>query len=69
VGLGPLDQADGVAMLIASIALALVAAVVEHLIGLGDPWKKIVVVGIVILFVLGLIQVLLPGLIPIGGLR
>lgn len=53
-------------LLIYAIALAIVAAAIEHLIGFGDPWKKIVVVGVVILFVIGVIQLIFPGLLPVA---
>jgi hypothetical protein len=52
-------------MLVYAVALALIAAVVEHFFGLGDPWKKIIVVGVVILLVLGILLLIFPGLLPI----
>lgn len=50
-------------MLMTSIVLALIAALFEHFFGLGRPWREIIVVGIVILFVMGLLQ--LFGLMPL----
>ena len=48
-------------MLMTAIGLALVAAIVQALVGIPEPWNKIVLVGIVVLFVIGLIQVFAPG--------
>lgn len=55
-------------MLVYAISLAIIAAVIEHFFGLGEPWKKIVVVGVVILFVVGIIALIFPGLLPIARL-
>lgn len=53
-------------MLTAAIVLAIVAALIEWFIGgIRDPWRKIVIAGVVILFVLGLIALIFPGVLPI----
>ncbi len=45
-------------MLYTAILLAIVAAVVQVLVGIPEPWQKIVFVGVVILFAIGLVQLL-----------
>lgn len=52
-------------LIIAAIVLAFIAAAFEHFIGLGEPWKKIAIFGIVVIFIVGLILLLLPGLLPL----
>jgi hypothetical protein len=52
-------------LILVAIVLAIIAALVEHFVGLGEPWKKIVIAGIVVLFVVGLILLLLPGILPL----
>lgn len=48
-------------LLVLAIVLAIIAAVVDHFFGLGDPWRKIVYVGTIIIFVVGLVLLLVPG--------
>lgn len=52
-------------MLVLAIALAIIAAVIEHLVGINEPWRKVILIGIVVLFVVGLISLIFPGLIPV----
>lgn len=54
-------------MIVTAIVLAIIAAVVEYFAGIPEPWRKIIFAGIVVIFVIGLIQLLLPGLIPLRG--
>lgn len=53
-------------MLVTAIVLAIIVALLEHFFGIADPWRKIVIIGIAVLFVLGLIQLLIPGLLPLA---
>jgi len=53
-------------MLTTAIILAILVALLEWFIGgIGEPWRKIVIAGVVILFILGLLVLLVPGLLPI----
>lgn len=45
----------------AAIILAIIAAVVQALVGIAEPWRKIIFIGIVVLFIVGLLLLLLPG--------
>lgn len=49
-------------MIVTAIVLAIIAAVVDYFFGIEEPWRKVIYVGIVILFVVGLILLLVPGL-------
>ena len=53
-------------MLVTAIVLAIIVALLEHFFGIADPWRKIVIIGIAVLFVLGLIQLLIPGFLPLA---
>jgi hypothetical protein len=48
-------------MLMTAIVLAIIAAVVQVLVGIPQPWQKIIFIGIVVIFIVGLVQLLLPG--------
>jgi hypothetical protein len=49
-----------------AIVLAIIAAGVDYFIGgIQEPWRKIVIAGIVVIFVLGLLLVLVPGVFPL----
>lgn len=52
-------------MIVTAIVLALIAAAIDYFIGITEPWRKIVYAGIIVLFVIGLIMLLVPGLIPL----
>lgn len=52
-------------MIVTAIVLAIVAAVVDHLWGIPEPWRKMIYAGIVILFVVGILMLL--GLLPHFG--
>lgn len=52
-------------LIIAAIVLAIIAAVIDHLWGIGEPWRKLVYAGVVVIFVVGLILLLVPGLLPL----
>ncbi len=52
-------------MLVTAIVLAVIVAVIEHYIGIKDPWRIIIIIGVVVLFVLGLIGLLIPGFLPV----
>jgi hypothetical protein len=42
--------------------LAIVAALIDRFFGIKDPWRKIVYAGVVVLFIVGLLLLLVPGL-------
>lgn len=48
-------------MLVYAIILAIVAAACDYFFGIKEPWRKIIYVGIVVLFIIGLILLLIPG--------
>lgn len=45
-------------LFVLAIVLAIVAAVIDHLWGIGEPWRKLIYAGVVILFVVGLLMFL-----------
>jgi membrane protein YdbS with pleckstrin-like domain len=45
-----------------AIVLAILAALVDYFFGIAEPWRKIIFAGIVVLFVIGVIMLLAPGL-------
>lgn len=49
-------------LLYAAIVLAIVAALVDAFVGIKEPWRKIIYAGVVVLFVIGLILFLVPGI-------
>ena len=52
-------------MIVTAIALAIIAAIVDWWIGIKDPWRMLIYAGIVVLFVVGVILLIFPGLLPI----
>lgn len=52
-------------LIIAAIVLAIIAAVCDKFFGIGEPWRKIIFVGIAVIFIVGLVLLLLPGLLPL----
>lgn len=52
-------------LLLLAVVLALVAAAVDYFIGIKEPWRKIVLAGVVVIFVVGLILLVVPGIFPI----
>jgi predicted cobalt transporter CbtA len=52
-------------MLVTAIVLALICAAIEYFVGIAEPWRKIVFAGVVVLFIIGLVQLLAPGIIPL----
>ena len=54
-------------LIIAAIVLAIIAAVCDAFFGIKEPWRKVIYVGCVVIFVVGLVLLLVPGL--FAGLR
>lgn len=54
-------------MIVTAIVLALISAAIDYFIGIKEPWRKIIYIGIVVIFVVGLILLLVPGLVPLRG--
>lgn len=52
-------------MIVTAIVLAVLAAVIDWWIGIKDPWRMIIYVGIVVLLVIGIVLLFIPGLIPL----
>lgn len=52
-------------MLVYAIALAIIAAVVDHFFGIKEPWRKVIIVGIVILLIASIVLLIFPGILPI----
>ena len=50
-------------MIVTAIVLAIIAAVIQMLVGIPEPWQKLIYIGIIILFVIGLVQLLAPGVV------
>lgn len=42
-------------LIIAAVVLAGLAALLDYLVGIGEPWKKLIVAGIIVVFVLGVL--------------
>lgn len=53
-------------MIVTAIILAIIAAACDHVFGIPEPWRKIIYIGIIVLFVVGLILLLAPGVLPVG---
>lgn len=53
-------------MIVTAVVLALIAAAIDHFVGIAEPWRKVVFAGIVVVFIIGLIQLLAPGIIPVS---
>lgn len=49
-------------MLYTAIVLAIIAAVCDKFFGIGEPWRKVIWVGVVVLFIVGIVLLLVPGL-------
>lgn len=52
-------------MLPTAIILAIIVALIDGFVGIKEPWRKVIWIGIVILFVLGVVMLLIPGLLPV----
>jgi len=52
-------------VIVTAVVLAIIAAAIDHFFGINEPWRKIIFAGIVLLFVIGLILLLVPGLLPL----
>lgn len=50
-----------------AIGLALIAAFCDWYFGIKEPWRKIIIVGIAVLLIVGLINLLAPGLLSSLG--
>lgn len=49
-------------LIIAAVVLGGLAALLDYMVGIGEPWKKIIVAGIIVIFVVGILMVF--GLLP-----
>ena len=51
-------------LIVMSVVLSVLAALIDHFFGIGEPWRKMIYAGIVIVFVLGvvLLQLRLGGI-------
>lgn len=45
-----------------SIIIAIIAAIVDATLGIKEPWKKLIYVGVLVVFIVGLILFLFPGI-------
>lgn len=52
-------------MIVTAIVLAVVAAVIDYFVGIKEPWRKIIYIGVIILLVVGVVLLLFPGVLPI----
>lgn len=53
-------------MLVTAIVLAIIVALLDNFLGpIKEPWRKIIWAGIIVLFIIGLIQIFLPGVFPV----
>ncbi len=52
-------------MIVTAIVLAILAAIADYFIGIKEPWRKVIWVGIIILLVVGVIMLLVPGILPV----
>lgn len=53
-------------MIVTAVVLAIIAAIVQSIWGIPDPWQKVILAGIVVLFVVGLVVLLVPGGLSFG---
>lgn len=49
-------------MIVTAVVLAIIAAVCDKVWGIPAPWRTIIYAGVVVLFIVGLILLLAPGL-------
>jgi len=47
------------------VVVAIIVAVIDHFIKIAEPWRKIIYVGLIVLFVVGLILLIVPGVVPL----
>jgi hypothetical protein len=47
------------------IVVAIIVAVIDHFLKIAEPWRKIIYVGLIVLFVFGLILLIFPGIFPL----
>ncbi len=52
-------------MIVTAIVLAALVAIADYFIGIKEPWRKVIYIGIIILLVVGVIMLLVPGIIPV----
>ncbi len=52
-------------MIVTAIVLAALAAIADYFIGIKEPWRKIIYIGIIILLVVGVIMLIVPGIVPV----
>jgi hypothetical protein len=52
-------------MMVTVIVLAIIVAVVDYFIGIKEPWKKLIWIALVVLFIVALVMLLVPGLVPL----
>lgn len=52
-------------MITTAIVLAILAALLDWYIeGIKEPWRKVILAGIVVLLILGIVMLVFPGLLP-----
>lgn len=52
-------------MIVTAIVLAIIAAIIDYFVGIQEPWRKIIYVGIIVIFVVGVVLLLVPGIVPL----
>ena len=52
-------------MIVTAVILAIIAAVIDHFFGIAEPWRKVVIAGIIVVFVVGIVLLLVPDLLPL----
>ena len=48
-------------MIVTAIVLAIIAALADYFFGIKEPWRKLIFIGIAILFILGVVFLIFPG--------
>jgi hypothetical protein len=52
-------------MIVTAIVLAIIAALCDYFFGIAEPWRKVILVGIVVVLVVGIVMLFVPDLIPL----
>lgn len=53
-------------MITTAIVLGILAAILDWFIGgIKEPWRMVILIGVVVLLIVGIIMLLVPGLVPL----
>lgn len=53
-------------MITTAIVLGILAAILDWFIGgIKEPWRMVILIGVVVLLIVGIVMLLVPGLVPL----